>query len=278
MKAMRVGFIGVGQQGGPMAERMCAAGYPLTVWARRAEAIKTFVASGAASAASVADLGAQCDYVAVCVVDDAGVMDICRQLLVAMRSGAMLVIHSTILPETCEALAEQCAAKGVAFLDAPVSGGSSAAAAGNLTVMCGGKAADFGRAKPVIETFASTIVHLGAAGSGQRAKIVNNAMMAANMGVAHAALSAGRELGIAPQALSELIKQSSGRSFGFEVYARLPEPQAFSHGAPLLEKDVNLLGAILPENPEGEFLRRTAGHFLDAALPCRLQNETELTR
>ena len=106
---------------------------------------------------------------------------------------------------------------------------------------------------------------LGPLGAGQRAKIVNNALLAATMGLAHAALSAGEGLGIDRAALADLIKASSGRSFGFEVYARLPAPAAFAHGAPLLVKDVNLLGAILPGHDGAEALSAAARPFLAAA-------------
>lgn len=248
-----------------MAERMLAAGYPLSVWARRAEALAHFVDGGAIAAASLAELGANADHIGICVIDDAGVAAICDDLIPAMKAGSLLAIHSTILPESCEALAQRCADAGISFLDAPVSGGGGAAAAGTLTVMCGGSVAAFEQARPVFESFAGTIVHLGPAGSGQRAKIVNNALMAANMGLAHAAFGAGAELGIDRAALAELIKASSGRSFGFEVYARLPGPQAFSHGAPLLVKDVNLLADILPESEGAAALRQTASAFLKAA-------------
>ena len=184
----KIGFIGLGSQGGPMAERIALAGMPLVVWARRAEALAPFIAKGASAAASVAELGAACTQVCVCVVDDAGVLGICDELIPAMRAGSRLVIHSTILPETCAALAERCAARGIAFIDAPVSGGGPAASAGTLTVMCGGEVEAFAAALPVFETFGKMVVLLGPAGSGQRAKIVNNSLMAANMGLAHAAL------------------------------------------------------------------------------------------
>jgi 3-hydroxyisobutyrate dehydrogenase len=262
---IRTAFIGLGQQGGPMAERMLAKGYSLTVWARRTEALAPYVEAGSVAAASLADLAANADHIGICVIDDAGVAQICDALIPAMKPGSLLAIHSTILPESCEALAKRCADAGVEFLDAPVSGGGGAAAAGTLTVMCGGSADAFARAKPVFESFAGTLVHLGPAGSGQRAKIVNNALMAANMGLAHAALNAGADLGIDRNALAELIKSSSGRSFGVEVYARLPSPQAFVHGAPLLVKDVNLLTAILPDSEGAAALRQTASAFLEAA-------------
>lgn len=260
-----VGFIGLGSQGGPMAERIAAAGMPLTVWARRAEALAPFHALGAQSAESVSALGAACEHVGVCVVDDAGVMAICDELVGSMAPGSRIVIHATVLPETCAIIAEKAASRGIAVLDAPVSGGGPAASAGTLTVMCGGDAADFAAARPVFETFGGLIVHLGPLGAGQRAKIVNNALMAANMGLAHAALAAGEALGIDRGALAELVKASSGRSFGFEVYARLPTPAAFAHGAPLLLKDVNLLALILPENDGAETLRTAATPFLSAA-------------
>lgn len=262
---IQTAFIGLGQQGGPMAARMLAAGYPLTVWARRAATLAPFVEAGAICAASLTELAANADHIGICVIDDAGVAQICDELIPAMRAGSLLAIHSTILPASCAALAQRCADAGIAFLDAPVSGGGGAAAAGTLTVMCGGSANAFDRAKPVFASFAGTLIHMGPAGSGQRAKIVNNALMAANMGLAHAALNAGTDLEIDRNALAELIKASSGRSFGFEVYARLPSPQAFVHGASLLVKDINLLTSILPKSLEAAVLRKAAKTFLTAA-------------
>lgn len=117
----------------------------------------------------------------------------------------------------------------------------------------------------MFESFAGTTVHLGPAGSGQRAKIMNNALMTANMGLAHAAIGAGTELGIDRAALTELVKASSGRSFGFEVYARLPNPQAFSRGAPLLVKDVGLLADILSESEGAAAVCGTALRFIESA-------------
>jgi 3-hydroxyisobutyrate dehydrogenase len=263
---MIAGCIGLGSQGGPMAERMIAVGLETRVWARRAEALAPFVAQGASAMASIAELGAECDHVGLCVLDDAGVLAICDKLIPAMRPGSLLAIHATILPETCVALEQRCIERGVLLIDAPVSGGGPAAAAGTLTVMCGGSDQAFAAALPVLQTFGKTIVHLGPAGSGQRAKIVNNALMAANMGLAHAALAAGEALGIGRAALAELVKASSGRSFGFEVYARLPAPAAFAHAASLLTKDVGLLTAVLPDHPGAEALRFAADPFLAAAM------------
>jgi 3-hydroxyisobutyrate dehydrogenase-like beta-hydroxyacid dehydrogenase len=261
----RIGFIGLGSQGGPMAARIARAGMPLTVWARRPEALAPFTALGAVAAASVADLGAVCDHVGVCVVNDADVFAVCDLLIPAMRPGGRIAIHSTILPESVIALAERAAAAGLELIDAPVSGGGPAAEAGTLTVMCGASAAAFAAAHPVFATFGKTIVRLGEVGAGQRAKIINNALLAANMGLADAALNAGQALGIERAALAALIRDSSGRSYGFEIAARLPTPAAFAIGAPLLVKDVGLLSAILPDHPGARLLRDTAAPFLTAA-------------
>jgi 3-hydroxyisobutyrate dehydrogenase-like beta-hydroxyacid dehydrogenase len=135
-----VGFVGLGSQGGPMARRIVQAGFPLILWARRAEALAPYADTAAQTARDLADLGARCDHVGICVFDDAGVREVCAALLPAMRPGSRIAIHSTVLPETCVELAALAAARGVALIDAPVSGGGPGAAAGTLTVMVGGEA------------------------------------------------------------------------------------------------------------------------------------------
>ena len=260
-----IGFIGLGSQGGPMAERIAVAGMPLVVWARRPEALESYVAGGATAAATVSELGTLCDHVGICVVNDADVFSVTDQLIPAMKPGSRIAIHSTVLPESVRKLEALCAENGIALIDAPVSGGAPGAAAGTLTVMCGARQEAFDAALPVFQTFGKTIVLLGEVGSGQQAKIVNNALLAANMGLAHAAAAAAEALGIERKAFTDLVKESSGRSFGFEVYARLPAPASFSTGAPLLAKDVGLLKTVLPDEWGAEALRVAAEPFLTAA-------------
>jgi 3-hydroxyisobutyrate dehydrogenase len=261
-----VGFIGLGSQGGPMARRIVEAGHPLMLWARRPESLGPYADTNAEIANSIAELGAVCDHVGLCVVDDAGVEQVCDELIPAMKSGSRIVIHSTIHPDHCKQLATKAAAQGIAVLDAPVSGGGPAAAAGTLTVMIGGDASVLEAARPVLESFAGLIVHLGDVGAGQTAKLVNNTLMAANMALAHEALASGASLGIDRTALSDLIKASSGRSFAMEVYARMPNPQAFNHGGKLLAKDVGLLGALLGDDPAFAALESVATPFLDLTM------------
>jgi 3-hydroxyisobutyrate dehydrogenase-like beta-hydroxyacid dehydrogenase len=249
-----------------MAQRIIDAGYATVLWARRPESLEPYANTGAEFAVSVAELGAQVEHVGVCVLDDAGVQQIFDELLPVMKPGSRIAIHSTVHPETCKKLAQRAAEKGIAVIDAPVSGGGAGAAAGTLTVMVGGDEAAVAAARPIFETFAGLIVHLGDVGAGQMAKLVNNALMAAHVAIAHHALAAGEALGIDRAALSELVKVSSGRSFGFEVRARMPNPAAFKHGAALLAKDVRLLGEALGDNAAFPPFRDLATPFLDLAL------------
>ena len=270
-----VGFIGLGSQGGPMARRIVEAGFPLVLWARRPESLSPYADTAAEVAADLADLGARCDHVGICVVDDAGVRLVFDALLPTMRAGSRIAIHSTIHPDSCVALAAQAAERGVALIDAPVSGGGPAAAAGTLTVMVGGDAAAVEAARPVFESFSGMIAHLGGVGAGQLAKLVNNSLMAANMALADAALAAGAGLGLDRAAFVDLVKASSGRSFAFEVRARLPDIALFGHGAALLSKDVGLLATVLKDDPGFATLRGAAEPFLERIARAQAQKETQ---
>jgi 3-hydroxyisobutyrate dehydrogenase len=129
-------------------------------------------------------------------------------------------------------------------------------------VMVGGDADAFAAARPVFESFGKLVVHLGEVGAGQKAKLINNALMVAHMALAHHALQLGSRFQLDRTALVELIKSSSGRSFGFETYARLPTPQAFAHGGALLAKDVRLLDALRTADPDVAAIRDLAVPFL----------------
>jgi 3-hydroxyisobutyrate dehydrogenase len=245
-----------------MARRIAAAGFPLLLWARRPQALIAFENTAAVATQSLAELGTRADHVGICVLDDRGVLEVVGELLQHMRPGTRIAIHSTIHPATCRTLAAAAAERQIALLDAPVSGGGPAAAAGTLTVMVGGEPAAVDAARPVFESFAGAIVHLGESGAGQLAKLVNNSLMAANMALADAAFSAAAALAIDPAALAELVKVSSGRSYGFEVRARLTDIAQFAHGAMLLAKDVGLLSAVLDDDPGCRVLRDAAEPFL----------------
>jgi 3-hydroxyisobutyrate dehydrogenase-like beta-hydroxyacid dehydrogenase len=262
----KIGFIGLGSQGAPIARRIVDAGYPLLLWARRPVSLEPFADTGAQIVESVAELGAQVDHVGICVIDDNGVEQVVLQLIPAMRAGSRIVIHSTAHPGLCRALAQQAWQRGIYLVDAPVSGGGAGASAGTLTVMVGGDASVVVDVMPILKTFAGQVIHLGGVGAGQTAKLVNNALMAANLALAHHALAVGDALGIDRQALIDLVKNSSGRSFGLEVRARMETPASFRHGAALLAKDVRLLSETAGDDADLLALRDTAMPFLELAL------------
>jgi 3-hydroxyisobutyrate dehydrogenase-like beta-hydroxyacid dehydrogenase len=261
----KYGFIGLGSQGAPMARRMVDAGLPTVLWARRPQSLDPYRDTKAEFAETVAELGAQVVHVGVCVVDDNDVRQVCDQLIAAMRPGSRIAIHSTINPDTAKAVEAKAAERGIFVIDAPVSGGEPAAKAGALTVMVGGKAEPVEAARPVFETFGRLIVHLGEVGAGQVAKLVNNTLLAANLGVVHSGVVGGLEHGMQRPALVELLKASSGRSFALEVYERMTDLATFEHGAKLLEKDVRLLGEVMGKDDPGfVVLERAATPFLTA--------------
>jgi len=256
----RVGFIGLGSQGGPMARRIVDAGFPTTLWARRAETLEPYAGTAAAIAESPEALAAGSDVVCLCVVDDAGVREVGQAVLRGLAEGGVIVVHSTVHPDTCRALAEQAAGQGVALIDAPVSGGGHAVAEQRLLVMAGGDPAVIERVRPVLDTYANPFLHLGPLGSGQVAKILNNLLMTANLGVAEAAYALGRELGVDLASLHAVFAAGSGNSFAASLLLS-GEPYSAARIAeiagPLLQKDVRLAvdlateagvdaGAVLP--------------------------------
>jgi 3-hydroxyisobutyrate dehydrogenase-like beta-hydroxyacid dehydrogenase len=261
------GFVGLGSQGGPIAQRMIDAGLPMVLWARRAETLEPYRATAARYADTLGELAGQVDHLGLCVVNDDDVRGVCGQVIPAMRAGSRIAIHSTIHPDTCREVAAQAAARGIKVLDAPVSGGGPAAQAGTLAVMVGGDAEELAAARPILETFGRPIIHLGDVGAGQQAKLINNTLFAAHLGMAHDALKAAAALGVAEDALVELMSAGSGQSFGLRVRARMPPPAKFRHPAELLAKDVRLLGEVLgPDHQAFLPLREAADEFLSFVL------------
>ena len=128
--------------------------------------------------------------------------------------------------------------------------------------MLGGESDAISKSMPVFESFGALMPHLGPVGSGQNAKLINNAMLAANMAIADHALASAAALGIEQQALLELLKASSGQSFGLEVRGRIPSPQAFTHGGTLLFKDLRILRAVLGDERGATGLWNAAEAFL----------------
>ncbi|MGY0499538.1 NAD(P)-dependent oxidoreductase [Nocardia sp. FBN12] len=246
---MRVGFIGLGSQGGPMARRIIDAGFTTTLWARRAATLEPYADTAAGTAQSPAELAAVSDLVCVCVVGDADVREVVtgdKGVLAAMAAGTTLVIHSTVHPTTCREIAELAAPLGISVLDAPVSGGGPAAAEGRLLVMVGGAVEAVEAARPVFATYADPIVHLGEVGAGQFAKLLNNLLFTANLATAQGTLRLGAELGVDPGRLGEVITHGTASSFalGRVVAAGGTLDALATRAGDLLRKDVGLIAEL----------------------------------
>jgi 3-hydroxyisobutyrate dehydrogenase len=244
---MKVGFVGLGSQGAPMAQMIHRGGYELTLWARRAASLEPFADTPAKTAESLCALGEASDLVGVCVLNDTDVEQVALGpdgLLGGMREGAVLAIHSTVHPDTCRRLAAQAAKSGVAVVDAPVSGSGESAYAGELTVMVGGEAADFERARPVFETYGDPVRLLGPLGAGQICKLINNMCFIAHLRVAGGTLAMARELGVDRQALVDILQASSGQSFAIDALVRRIAPESIDHVIGLFGKDLNLMADV----------------------------------
>jgi len=242
---MRVGFVGLGSQGAPMAEMIAAAGLPLTVWARRAVAVEPFARAGAAVADDLVAVGRASDVVGVCVVDDAGVDEVCRPLLDGLTPGATIAVHSTVRPDTVERLAVRSGDVGVSVLDAPVMGGAAAARNRSLMVVAGGDADVVERCRPMLEAYADPIVHVGPVGAGQVAKLLFNLLFVVNVEVHERVADLAVRLGIDRSAAAAVLGQLRASSFAPRLIAREIAPAALEHSAAILTKDVGHVLDIL---------------------------------
>jgi len=176
-----IGFIGLGVMGQPMAQHLVRAGHEVTVHNRSPEPVQALVAEGARAGASAAEVAANADVVITMVPDSPDVEDVVLGedgVLSTARQGLLLIDMSTVRPDTARLVGEQARARGVRFLDAPVSGGEVGAVEATLSIMVGGSAEDFEAALPILGSLGKTIVHVGPIGSGQTVKAANQLIVA----------------------------------------------------------------------------------------------------
>jgi 3-hydroxyisobutyrate dehydrogenase len=174
---MRIGFIGVGNIGAPIAGQLLEAGHALLVHDIRREAADGLVAAGARWAEAPAAMAAECDAVATCLPGPAEMEWVCLSvdgLVPHLKPGALYIDHTTNAPALVRRVAARLGEKGVGMVDAPVSGGMEGAQSRDLLVMAGGEAAAFGRARPLLEAIAKRVIHTGGIGTGSIAKIMHN--------------------------------------------------------------------------------------------------------
>ncbi|MBA8826948.1 2-hydroxy-3-oxopropionate reductase [Saccharopolyspora lacisalsi] len=188
----RIGFIGLGIMGGPMAANLVAAGYEVTGYNRSQPKIDKLIAEGGKGARTVAEAVRDADVVVTVLPDSPDVEQVVLGsdgVLANIASGALLVDFSTIRPDTTRAVDEAAAEKGVRTLDAPVSGGEQGAIDAALSIMVGGTAEAFEAGRPVLDSVGKTIVHVGPAGAGQTVKAANQLVVAGNIGLVAEAMS-----------------------------------------------------------------------------------------
>jgi 3-hydroxyisobutyrate dehydrogenase-like beta-hydroxyacid dehydrogenase len=209
---MKIGFVGAGRIGAPMVRRLVEAGHEVSALGRTEAARMAVAELGATAAATLAAVAAGADVVVVCVFTDAQVKELCLTdgLLAAMAPGSALVVHTTGSPHTAEAIAAE--APHVAVIDAPVSGGPHDVAAGRIALFVGGADEAVARVRPVLDAYGDPVLPVGPLGSGQKVKLVNNVMFAAQIGLVAEAVRFAGGLGIEESALLSALTHGSGSS------------------------------------------------------------------
>lgn len=206
--AERVGFIGLGIMGRPMAENLMRAGYELVVHNRTPAKAEELATRGAVAVASPRAVAEQSDIIITMLPDSPDVEQVVAGkdgVLDGIAAGALLVDMSTISPVVTRELAARLTAQGAAMLDAPVSGGDVGAIEGTLSIMVGGEAADFERAKPLFEAMGRTVVHVGPNGAGQVTKAANQVVVALTIAAVSEALVLASKGGVAPEKVLDVL-------------------------------------------------------------------------
>ena len=233
---LRAGFIGLGDIGLPMAKRLASGGLATTVLDLVPERVRELEAAGARGAASPREVAAASDVIGVCVRNDAdvrAVMNGADGILAGAARGAVVAIHSTVLPATVEEVAALAAPSGVVVIDACITGGAGGAAQGTLTVMAGGDPAAIERARPYFDCFAKKIAHTGPLGSGCKMKLCNNLMTYLAWTAAYEAMLLARAAGLPQQTLEEVTGSNGNLTDPMRAFLALhkaPEATRSSEG------------------------------------------------
>ncbi|WP_308515921.1 3-hydroxyisobutyrate dehydrogenase [Sphingomonas flavescens] len=267
----KIAFIGLGHMGGGMAPNLAKAGHEVGAFDLVPEAVHKAMEAGCSAAASAADAVKDADVVITMLPAAKHVRAVYNDDVAPnAKRGALLIDCSTIDVDSARDVGAQMAAKGFDFLDAPVSGGIAAAAAGQLALMVGGTDEQFERAKPFLEPMAKAVIHAGQLGAGQAAKICNNMILGATMVATCEAFVLAQKLGLDPQVFFDISSKASGQSWSMTSYAPVPgvgpetpADRDYEGGfaAALMLKDLKLaadaarsVGAYTPMGAEAEEL------------------------
>jgi 2-hydroxy-3-oxopropionate reductase len=288
----RAGFIGLGIMGKPMARNLLAAGWPLTVHSRSPGPVDELVEAGAGRASTPADVAAATDVVITMLPDTPDVATVLfgpSGVIEGASAGSLVIDMSSIDPIPTRRFAGSLAERGVAMLDAPVSGGERGAIDGSLSIMAGAEDAAFERAKPIFEALGTNIVHVGPSGAGQIAKACNQLVVAATIEAVAEALSLAERAGVDPAKVREALLGGFAGSKILEVHGQRMLDRAFTPGfrmrlhrkdARIAEETAHAVGAPIPsfEVVVGQLQRAIDAGDEDAdhsALFAELERESE---
>ncbi len=273
----RIAFIGLGNMGGGMAANLAKAGHDVRAFDLSQEALDRAKAAGCLPAASAAEAIAGAEAVVTMLPAGRHVETVYTDVLLDhAEAGAVLIDCSTIDVATARRVAEAAMARGLMAVDAPVSGGIAAANAGTLTFMVGGTEQAFARAEPVLSDMGKAVIHAGASGAGQAAKICNNMILGATMIATCEAFALAEKLGLDPQRFYDIASVSSGQSWSMTSYCPVPgvgpetpADRDYQGGfaAPLMLKDLKLAmeaaASVGAQVPMGERAQQLYQAFVD---------------
>jgi 3-hydroxyisobutyrate dehydrogenase len=221
--AARIGFVGLGNMGHGMAANLVRAGHAVRAFDLSADALERAAAAGCLPVGSAQAAGQEADAIVTMLPAGAHVREVYgRTLIGTVPTTALLIDSSTIDVATARSVGADAAAQGYAMVDAPVSGGIAAAAAGTLTFMVGGTAAAFARAEPILAAMGKVVVHAGGSGAGQAAKIANNMLLGATMVATCEAFLLAEKLELDPQVFFDIASRASGQSWSMTSYCPVP--------------------------------------------------------
>jgi len=235
---MQVGWIGLGEIGGPMARRALLAGHRILAY-ERGQAVKELQAGGAAFSRDYTTIAAACEVLTICLFNDAQVKAVLldQGALAAMRPGSVLVLHTTGSPELARQL-QHAAPEGVAVLDATFSGSPAQAEHGTLTIMVGGATEAVARAQPLLASYAARVHHVGLLGQGQVVKLLNNLLFAANLRFAAEVLGLAERQGLDPGTCARIFQGCSSASTAGALFADAGVAETLDRTHAFLSKDV----------------------------------------
>ena len=270
-----VGFIGVGNMGNPMAANVLKAGFPMTVFDLNPKAMENLVKGGAKAAKSAAEVVESSDVVFTSLPASPDVEKLYLEpggLIERAKPGTVLIDLSSVLPSTPRKIEPVAKKKGVGFLEAPVSGGVTGAAAGTLAIMVGGDAETLQRVETVLKPIGPNIFHVGPVGAGNTIKAINNMMASVNSLAMMEGVAVGAKAGLDPMLVYEIVKASSGGSKALERIPRAIVPRNFEPGfkVALMNKDLETFNTIAKELHVPVSFANVAQRYQQAALAAGL--------